>query len=359
MKIAILTLRVDNNYGGNLQRFAMNRFLEELGHDVTVLYFRSEWNNDNWSKRLRGIFERMLLKIQGISKEPIMYWRYEDPNWDKRRKNTFPFFQKYVKHSPLIWSFDVLKEYIQREKFDAYIVGSDQVLRKRFTERWGLERFFLDFVPSSKKRIFYSASFGITEGEYSIEDINHLSSLYRRFNAVSVREDSALLILKRYGWSNPPATLTLDPTLMLSRTVYEKIVKESLTVQSPGNMFCYVLDIDSNIETKIKTIAAEKKLTPFYASLIGENSMSIEQWLKAFMDSEYVITDSYHGLVFSIIFKKPFYLLYNGFRGNARFESLLHLLKIKDGVFNWEEINSIVEREKKKSISFIERALEL
>ena len=55
MKIAILTLRVDNNYGGNLQRFAMTRFLEDLGHDVTVLYFRSEWNNDNWSKRLRGV----------------------------------------------------------------------------------------------------------------------------------------------------------------------------------------------------------------------------------------------------------------------------------------------------------------
>lgn len=359
MKIAILTLRVDNNYGGNLQRFAMTSFLEDLGHDVTVLYFRSEWNNDNWSKRLRGVCERMLLKMQGISTAPIIYWRHEDTNWESRRKNTFPFFQKYVKHSPLIWSFDVLKEYVRRENFDAYIVGSDQVFRKRFTERWGLERFFLDFVPSDKKKIFYSASFGITEGEYSNEDINHLFPLYRRFNAVSVREDSALLILKRYGWINPSATLTLDPTLMLSRKIYERIVNDSCTTQSPGNMFCYVLDINSNIKLKIKAIAEEKKLIPFYASLTGENSMSIEQWLRAFMDSEYVITDSYHGLVFSIIFNKPFYLLHNCFRGNARFESLLHLLKIKDGVFNWEEINSIVEREKMKSISFIERALEL
>ena len=106
-------------------------------------------------------------------------------------------------------------------------------------------------------------------------------------------------------------------------------------------MFCYVLDINQKIEKCISAIAKEKKLTPFYATLTGKHSMSIEQWLRSFMDSEYIVTDSYHGMVFSLIFNKPFYLLYNDFRGNARFDSLIRIIDtpINMDSFNWEKIN--------------------
>lgn len=98
-------------------------------------------------------------------------------------------------------------------------------------------------------------------------------------------------------------------------------------------------------------------INPFFASLVGENSMSIEQWLRSFTDSEFVVTDSYHGMIFSIIFNKPFHLLHNGFRGNARFESLIHLLQIRDNEFDRDKINSIIRKEKEKSYLFIEKAL--
>lgn len=359
MKIAFLTLRVDNNYGGNLQRFALSRILRNLGHDVIFLQFRSEWNNDKFYVRFINIVKNIICSQNEKSPKSSLYWKVENPLWEERRKNTFPFFKNYVKHSPLLWSIDVLKKYISEEDFEAYIVGSDQVWRKTFTKRWGLERFFLDFVPDNKIKVFYSASFGQYEGEYTSEDIQLLTPLYQKFNAVSVREESALHILEQYGWTSPAAVLTLDPTLVLDVSVYMDIVKNSTTHPSAGNMFCYILDTNDEIDNKIKTIAKEKGLTPFYASLTGKHSMSIEQWLKSFIDAEYIVTDSYHGLVFSIIFNKPFYLLYNEFRGNARFDSLLHVLNIKDQSYNWEEINSIIENERNKSIAFIKDALEL
>jgi len=217
MKIALLTLRVDNNYGGNLQRYALSRFLAEMGHDVIVLYFRSEWNKDRFYIRVKNTIEYFIKTLFGDNPMPFPYWKHEDPNWEKKRINTFPFFQKYVKHSPLIWSFNALKKYIDKENFDAYIVGSDQVWRKCFTQRWGVERFFLDFVSEDKIKVFYAASFGIMDGDYSLEDVALLTPLYKQFDAVSVREDSALLTLKKYGWTRPQANLVLDPTSLLSR----------------------------------------------------------------------------------------------------------------------------------------------
>lgn len=357
MKIALLTLRVDNNYGGNLQRFALCHFLQIMGHDVTFLYFRSEWNNDGWFKRIIKMIPYLIKTIYSKSKCNILYWKYEDPEWEKNRENTIPFFYKYVKHSPLIWSMQTLTDYIKNENFDAYIVGSDQVWRKRFTERWGLERFYLDFAPSDKKKVFYAASFGIPQSEYSSEDIDILTPLYKKFYAVSVREESALRIIDGYGWTTPHAVLTLDPTLLLGVDVYKSIVDKSDTIPSKGDMFCYILDSSEEIMYLVNSIARDRNLTPFYATLSGKYSMSIEQWLRSFLDSKFVVTDSYHGLVFSVIFNKPFYLLYNSFRGNARFESLLHLLNINEDRIDWGEINKRISIMQMKSKDFIEDAL--
>ena len=72
------------------------------------------------------------------------------------------------------------------------------------------------------------------------------------------------------------------------------------------------------------------QLKPFELGLTDDKPASIEQWLRSFADAEYVITDSYHGLVFSIIFNKPFHLIRNKFRGNARFESLLMMFSLSE-----------------------------
>ena len=98
----------------------------------------------------------------------------------------------------------------------------------------------------------------------------------------------------------------------------------------------------------IQETAQKLDLKPFYIT-INEN-ISIEQWLRAFHDSKYVITDSYHGLVFSIIFNKPFLLLENEKRGNARFESILKMfnLKANSEKYDWNYINLTIKKRRLK-----------
>ena len=96
-------------------------------------------------------------------------------------------------------------------------------------------------------------------------------------------------------------------------------------------------------------------LKSFYVSLQGETSVSVEQWLRSFDDAEYVITDSYHGLLFSIIFNKPFYLFMNQYRGNARFDSILEVFNITNNCPNidWIKINQVLNNNKEIAYSYL------
>ena len=355
MKVAILTLRVDNNYGGNLQRYALSHVLKNMGHDVNVLYFRSTWSTDSCKKKVTKSLKNCIKILLGRKINHIFYWKYEDCQWEEKRKYTYPFFCKYVKHSPLIYSLKSLKRHIQTEMYEAFVVGSDQVWRKAYTERWGVDRFFLDFAPENTKRIAYAASFGRYDMEYNTDELLRLKKLYQQFDAVSVREDTGISILENQGWKNPKAIQVLDPTMLLTREHYMQLIAKGNTHSSNGNMFCYILDITDEISSVIDILAVEKKLKPFYSLIEGNDRMSIEQWLRSFADAEYVVTDSYHGVVFSLIFNKPFYILENKQRGNARFESLKNMfgLSIDNSEIDWKCFNSIVEEYKGLSTKFL------
>ena len=357
MKIAILTLRVDNNYGGHLQRYALSRVLQDMGHDACVLYFRSTWNNDSTKKRLKKAVKNTIKKLLGKKANPILYWKHEEISWEETRKNAFPFFQKYINHSELIYDLQSLKRHVRKANYDALIVGSDQVWRKAYTERWGVDRFFLDFASENTKRITYAASFGKFDMEYTIDEKDRLSKLYEKFDAVSVREISALDVLKKHNWSKPKPIWVLDPTMLLTKEHYLKLIKEGKTTASNGNMFCYILDRTEETNQLIDTISKSKQLKPFYSSIHTNNAerLSVEQWLRSFDDSEYIITDSYHGVVFALIFNKPFYLVENNNRGNARFDSLKQIFNISTVNENvdWDMINKIINNHKKKSLEFL------
>lgn len=359
MKIAILTLRVDNNYGGHLQRYALSCVLRDMGHDATVLYFRSTWLNDSIKRKITIITKNLIKAILGRKHNPVLYWKHEDYRWEDIRAHAYPFFERYVKHSSIIYDVASLQHVVDKENFDAYIVGSDQVWRKRYTERWGVSHFFLDFAPQGAKKIAYAASFGLPDMEYDKDEIQRLAKLYKQFSAVSVREDSGIDILEKYGWTSPQACLVLDPTMLLSKEHYQELIKKGHTVPSKGNMFCYVLDENDEILEKVKKYAKEKNLKPFFASIEGENRMSIEQWLRSFDEAEFIVTNSYHGVVFALIFGKPFYLIHNNQRGNARFDSLMKVfqLNVNENYIDEEEINKKIASLKDYSIEFLKYSL--
>ena len=355
MKIAILTLRVDNNYGGHLQRYALSKVLQDLGHEPVVLYFRSFWDGDSRLKRIKKAMKNAIKGIIGWRHNPVLYWRHEIYDWEDIRAYTYPFFEQYVKHSPLIFDNASLKKHIRKSGYDAFVVGSDQVWRKAYTERWGVEHFFLDFAPNGTKKIAYAASFGLPDMEYNADEITRLHELYKQFDAVSIREISGLDVLAKHGWTEHKAVLVLDPTMLLPKEHYQELIKNGNAVPSEGNMFCYVLDESDEIRAKIELLATEKNMKPFYASIEGDNRMSVEQWLRAFDDAEFVVTNSYHGIVFALIFNKPFYLIQNSDRGNARFLSLMKMFDLKEDntVIDWRKVNAKMTEMREMSMNYL------
>ena len=353
MKIALLNLPYDNNYGGNLQRYALMKVLQDMGHDVTHVNLRFDYHLP-WYKKLFSYTKRMILKYLLGRSIKINQERFARQQYKKRCAVTDPFYQRYIKHTEPITDLKKLKEL---DGFDAFVVGSDQVWRKKIAGKY-LGTMFLDFLPAdtTAKRIAYGVSLGVSEKELSQKEIDRLLELYKRFDAVSVREDSALDLFKVYGWNNPQAIQVLDPTMLLTKDDYLKLIENGNTVPSKGNMFCYILDKTEEKSQLIVEKAEELQLKPFELGLKDDKPASIEQWLRSFADAEYVITDSYHGLVFSVIFNKPYYLIDNPFRGNARYKSLLKIIESNNE--NNQFINPIVfQTYRNNSLSYLASVL--
>lgn len=350
MKIALLNLPVDNNFGGNLQRYALVKVLQDMGHEVVHINLRFDYRLPLY-KRPVYYAKRLLKKI--LLKRDIQIFDTPQRQYEKKCLITDSFYQKYVPHTAVITDAKLLYNYLD---YDAFVVGSDQVWRKTIAAK-NLSYFFFEYLQNiNKPKIACAVSFGTDANELTEDEISYYANLYKKFTAVSVREKSGLSILEQLGWNNPKAIHLLDPTFMLAKTDYQKIINTSETKTSKGNLFCYILDMTQEKEDIIKQISLEKKITPYYVSL--NDNVSIPQWLRSFDDAEFIITDSFHGLVFSIIFNKPFKLIKNEFRGNARFDSIIETFNLKDkSEINWIEINSIIEKYRICFIKFMKGAL--
>lgn len=354
MKIALLNLQYDNNYGGNLQRFALIKVLQKLGHEVTHLNLRFRFFPDSKLVYLKILFWRIFNRIVKKQSIEIFQEKHRKQEYIKSCEKTDIFYNRYIPHTEIIEHKKSLSKYAQ--EFETFIVGSDQVWRKKITQIHGIEPFFFDFLPPKKTRIAYGVSFGSEENELSNEEIQLLTPLFKQFKAVSVREVSALQLLSLYQWDNPKAKIVLDPTLLLNQADYNEIISENNTIPSEGDLFCYILDKSDVKDDFIKAYAQQHVLKPFFCPSSND---SIPQWLRSFKDAKYVITDSYHGVLFSIIYNKPFHLFQNAFRGQSRFSSLEKILDtpLYSGTFNWQVINNQLHLLQKQSINFLTEAL--
>lgn len=353
MKIAILTLPLDNNFGGNLQRYALVKILQGMGHEVECIFLYPYYNLP-WYKIPYSYPKRLIKKVLGKNSMPILMEKKRILQAEKETNLTLLFYNKYIPHTEKITTIKELKR-ITKDKYDAFIVGSDQVWRPCMTSQLKIENYFFDFLEHrSIKRIAYAVSLG-TDIPYKTALIKKLSPLYQSFNSVSVRENSALELFKTYGWKKPEAKWVLDPTMLLSSDHYISLIESSDTVNyTKGKIFCYILDKSE----KTDKIRDEKKRTlglEYYEMGLHDSvTVSIEQWLCNIWQSKFVITDSFHGVVFSILFNRPFVFLGNEERGNARIESLYKMFEItnKESV-RWEKINLLLSQWREKSIDIL------
>lgn len=366
MKIAILTQPLRYNYGGILQNYALQTVLQRMGHEVITLdprrYYYGWWQHlryslflswsDYRSRHMNGepLDKRhFILFIINYFLRHSLFRKMNVEIFEKKKidkvtrvlgKNTFTFVNKHIKRK----EYSNLSEEIAPDTFDAFVVGSDQVWRPEYNAN--LLDMFLEFTKGwDVRRIAYSASFGVDFWNCEVTLTERCKQSLKQFDHVSVRESSGVKLCKEVFGEN--AIHLLDPTLLLTKEDYFSLLQLSRIPKSNGNLLVYFLDYTDDKKNLIQQITDEYQLVPFRVNSDVENYLladierriqpPVEQWLRGFYDAEYVITDSFHACVFSIIFDKPFIVYTNEMRGNTRFESLLNQFSLADCMISSSE----------------------
>lgn len=320
MKIGLLTYHRNNNYGWNLQCYALMTILKSMNHDVVLI-----------DKR-RFEKQTLILSIKKICRNVLCFFHirkkalsYEEQQY-KTGIKILPFFEKHI--HPKTRPIYSKKGYKSLPRFDALIVGSDQVWRSKLV--YPIADYYFDFIKYSTKMISYAASFGVDYEEYTESEREQCGRLIKKFSAVSVRENTGVSLIKeKYKWECHPVVMP-DPTLLLDREDYASIVQDYRNEIPADCLFCYILDMTTDKQLAVEKIASETSYPLHVISPYDKPDKvmdSVEEWLSSFMKAKFVFTDSFHGCVFSLIFRKPFIVYGNAARGLTRFTSLLNLFE--------------------------------
>lgn len=372
MKIGILTQSLSTNYGGLLQNYALQQILIRAGFEVETI----DWGEPEG-------FRQSLYRIKIRVRHALFPGRWPKPMYrpgadeiSAIRRNTDYFVNKYIRHTEELTSKSMFAKQAESGGYEAYVVGSDQCWRPRYN--YYLPAMFLDFARDKKvRRIAYAASFGTDKWEFSQRQTDICAPLAKKFDLIAVREDSGIELCKKH--LGVDAVHVLDPTMLLDKEDYIYMCEEDNEPRAEGTLFHYILDPDDMKTSFIRKVAAETGLKAFQVmpkrfigNLTREDTKCriedfvfprVTAWLRAFMDAEMTVVDSFHGAVFSILFNKPFWVIGNEKRGMARFTSLLKMFHLEDRLvdeknldnldfhkaIDWNEVNSILEEKRRAS----------
>ena len=355
MKIGILTQHFLLNYGGIIQNFALQRVLMKLGHAPLTFEHDTCYSRTRWL--LRTV--KHILRMRSFRNLPVY------PIYKGRigNKNFIKFVLRNIRSVPVK---DFVPSLTAQYGIDAYVVGSDQVWRPAFNLGPRLGNMFLDFADDKVKKFSYAASFGCKEWEYTKEQEKACSKLARRFDAISVREASALDLCKNHF--GVVASLVLDPTLLLDKEDYGKVCHD--VPKKEKHIFVYSLVVSEGVLAVAEKVAEAMGLSIIVkqAGRKVKKEDTIEDWFAEFRDADYVVTDSFHGMVFSIIFNKPFSIVMNPSGGNDRYLSLLSQLGLMERIvsdelqpvfsaIDWSDVNHRLTELRKASFEFLKTNL--
>lgn len=396
MRIGIITYWESNdNYGQQLQCWALQQYLRNLGHAPFLIRFK-RYKPLPWTpppptifSRIKKIFKFFLivpyLKHKKKEKEKKIKIKSEQEyqNW-LTSKNQLRHFEEFRKENIIssnqeYASFEELKN--SPPQADVYITGSDQVWNYNLTSP-ELAAYFLQFGDNKVKRIAYAPSIGDTK--YPDHLLQTISQYLKRFDAISVRENASLNICKKAGYK---AIKVCDPTILLHITDYNKLNKKS-QIQS-SYFYIYSLNYDSTNDLpwdSIKKYSTTNNkriiVTPGSGFIpckelfknVEYNYATIPQWLTNIQNSDLFITASFHGIVFAILYHKRF--LFTPLKGkyqnsNCRATELIELCNLNQLIWdgystidkytsipiNWESVDEAINILRDSSYKFLQNTL--
>ena len=344
MRIGLLTYHHSANYGAVMQSYATCRALKELGHEVEFINFRQDEKRSNSSI--------------------IFYFKIKVFD---RFMETF-----YPSETKVIQSMDDLNAIASN--YDCLMVGSDQVWNPGISQSKCLA-YFLDFGESDIRRISYASSFGISKWPEQYQSLlPSINSSLHRFCSISVREETGKYLLNSLFKLN--SQVVLDPTLL--HADYNEITG---SIVNNDEVICYLLN-RGKLQLE-KTIRLSRSLgkTPKMISTIRPTfgfryvyPPSIENWIRYIAGAKFVITDSFHGLAFSLIYNKQFVVISPSNGKNSRLKDLLKSVSLEDRYFDendpiiyrelqnkkidYNKVNSMLEILKKVSWDYLKNALQ-
>ena len=387
-KIGIATLLNDStNYGGCLQAYALCKVLNDMGHDTQQILYRK--SSRDLKKRIISVIKgrRILNTILNRSLRLlnlVLCKIFKAGDRIRDFNNSFPGFKDRIPHTDIVYDE---KTIYQCNQFDIYITGSDQVWNVEMQH--GTDPFYwLEFVPDSKKRISYAASISLQDlPEELFPSVRRILSGY---HAISVREKSDKELIDRI-MDKDISEWVADPTLLLDKDEWCALCQDN-SFKNKKYIFAYILGDSSSQRKTIERFAKEKGfiiITIPY--LLGQfrkcdknfgdiriSECSPGLWLSLIRDAQFVMTDSFHGCVFSSIFHTPFFAFKRNSDSeknnmNSRLYSLFSLFRcehrlVSDTIsanelsntpsIDFSRIDNVIKQEKQKALEFLRETIE-
>ena len=370
MKIGILTITPNIGYGGIMQAYALQTILKKLGNEIEIINYRHKIGYKTKAK----FFLKSVYKV--FIKGEFAKFSLND-DYLYRAQKVSKFHQKYLNLSELV---KTSKEFrcLANRKYDCIIVGSDQVWRPQYVVN--IYDYYLDGIRKGVYKMSYAASFGVNEWQYSKEQTRRCTKLLKEFGYISVRESSGIKLIADNLSENFKVDWDLDPTLLIYQNDYASLIQN--VPKNKNTLFTYILDPTFDKSQVVNKISKELNLGINEFNTRAENGMGVElklrvappveTWISGFRDADFIVTDSFHGMVFSIIFNKPFVVYINPNRGTERFTSLLSMLGLLDRMITcstelnqsllsdtivWNKVNDVINIKRKDIMSKLSRNL--
>jgi coenzyme F420-reducing hydrogenase beta subunit len=329
-KVGIMTFHKAINYGAVLQAYALSQYINKVGGNAEVINYNSH------------LYDHYVLKKNS---NPIINFLYMINRIyvNKKYKKFNQFVSNYIPLSNANYSTENINQTFIDE-YDIYFTGSDQVWNPEIV---GNEKaFLLDFINNNKKKYSYAASIGLDSLSENIS--NEYSRLISCFSGIAVRETKAVDILKNIGVDK--VCTVCDPTLLLNDKEWIKIEKKIKTPKKYILVFSFGKDVDLWVSAKKMA-----KLTGYTICTLNDsfiNSKNIKQfkgigpreWIYLIHNAECIFTNSFHGLMFSIIFKKDFWVSDPKDGTNSRIIEILERANQLDRIINHPKDSSILNR---------------
>lgn len=365
MKVGVLSRHSVANYGSLWQAYALQATIEKLGYDTTNINYTP-------SKEVGGALAKTLINVSRWRKNPVTrlaFLAYQYPSFSHTFSVFKRFRQYYLKETKEYTSSDQLKKDLP--KVDLFCTGSDQVWNLLYDNKID-DTYFFDFLPDDKRRIAYAASFGGNKFEDS--DIEKYANYLKKYDSISVREDSGIKILKEFGIDGMQV---LDPTLLLSKEEWEKLLPDKQKKEDyiliyqlrPNKEFDnYAVELSKKTGLKLYRIS-----TMFFQKFKCGRFHYLpkpEEFLWHIKNAKCLLTDSFHGTCFAINFGTQFIEILPG-RFNARNQSLLRAMGVEDRILtdyydfslydkkiDWDNVDKIHTVRKEQSIEILKEMIE-